>query len=300
MQEIRIEVSTKCMYDCTMCVRNEISRKDKIMSFETFNTILDNAMEGEKFRYVDFSGMGEPLTDKGLEDKIKLSVDKGLLPIVITNGLLLEASRFLSLKKAGVYYVRISYHGTSPERYLAAHSFNGSMKVLTNIAIANEMKQGKGKALPVKVGVYSLGTEDDAAILQKIMPADLDTLEVWRPHNWVDSMELRKVNAADMKKTCGRVPGNTLQVLVNGDVVPCCFDALGRHVLGNILTTPLAEIFKSPLARKLVTNHKSGKHLGTICERCDQRNAVTDGVLVYSSINSKDRLERTSSSYGRV
>ncbi|HNX59129.1 MAG TPA: SPASM domain-containing protein, partial [Spirochaetota bacterium] len=57
-------------------------------------------------------------------------------------------------------------------------------------------------------------------------------------------------------------------VLSDGTVVPCCLDAGGNIPLGNIFTTPLAEIIRAP--RLAAMRDGFSRHILTedLCKRC--------------------------------
>ena len=70
--ELRIEISTKCNYDCVMCPRTSFSRQKATMSTELFNHILEKTYkEIKQINSITFSGFGEFATDSEWKIKIK-------------------------------------------------------------------------------------------------------------------------------------------------------------------------------------------------------------------------------------
>lgn len=57
-------------------------------------------------------------------------------------------------------------------------------------------------------------------------------------------------------------------ILMNGDVVLCCNDVLGRHVMGNIVDTPLKEVWYSERWVALRRTLRRGKIDLEICRKC--------------------------------
>ena len=130
----------------------------------------------------------------------------------------------------------------------------------------------------------------------------VDLLEVWRPHNWVNARNYRKIQDKKLK-SCGRPFNGPLQVQVDGTVNMCCFDFDGRLTLGDLKYQSLKEIFSSPLYKKISHYHKTGKFNGSglICGRCDQLNSDKTGVMVYNSkFDPDERVRMFSTTYKRI
>ena len=124
-------------------------------------------------------------------------------------------------------------------------------------------------------------------------------MEVWKPHNWVDGKDYRKVQNERLK-TCGRPFKGPLQVQIDGTVNMCCFDYNGQLLLGDLNKQNLREIFSSEMFKKIVKCHETGNFEGSglICENCDQRNKVKTDVMIYNSkFDVKERVGKVSTTY---
>jgi radical SAM protein with 4Fe4S-binding SPASM domain len=63
-----------------------------------------------------------------------------------------------------------------------------------------------------------------------------------------------------------------LQILWNGDVVPCCYDFDGRMVLGNLRQQSIAEIWNGAAYGKLRRADEALDFSAyPICQVCDKR-----------------------------
>lgn len=60
-------------------------------------------------------------------------------------------------------------------------------------------------------------------------------------------------------------------ILANGDVVPCCIDAQGDMVLGNIAKDSIFTIFNFPRTRAMLEGFKDGFIVESFCKTCDYR-----------------------------
>lgn len=88
---------------------------------------------------------------------------------------------------------------------------------------------------------------------------------------WMFEEEALKENKLKPKRArqnyCGWIY-STATVMVNGDVVPCCYDATGNYVLGNVFEEDFSKIWnneKYQEVRKQVANDSANLPL---CYRC--------------------------------
>ena len=301
--EIRFEVTTRCNYNCIICARDKLTRKIETMSFTLFKQLFDKIInETSQYNTVAFPGMGEPLLDPTLDKKIAYIRKKDFNVLILTNGSLLSVKKFTQLEKLGVNSIRVSFYGNSPEVYAKVHGvkeglFNKVKNNLTNIAKI----KAKTKLL-LTYNVIQGYNEQDLESWIKYWEGKADLLEAWRPHNWVNGKNYRKVQKKKMN-TCGRPWKTPLQIQADGTVNMCCFDFDGKLLLGNLKTQSLKEIFESPIFKKILRCHISGnfKNSGLICENCAQRNSDKSDVLVYSSkFDPKERVKMVSTVYSKL
>lgn len=304
--DLRIEVTTKCNYNCIICPREKLTRKKETMSLDLFKELFEKIMdETDQHDTLTFPGMGEPLLDETLEQKIvfakknKPSMDV----LILTNGSLMSPEKFEELQAIGVTSVRVSLYGTNPENYNKVHGINidGAFeKVRESLLKISEKKKGTKLYL-----TYNIVEGDNCSHLEEwinFWKDKVDLLEVWKPHNWVDGRGYRRIQAEKLR-TCGRPFSGPLQVQVDGTVNMCCFDFDGKLTIGDLKRQTLREIFSSPLYKKLQQCHQTGYFTdsGLICERCDQRNVKKDDVMVYNSkFDIKERVNMTSTTYMKI
>ncbi len=302
--EIRIEVTTKCNYKCIICPREELTRKIETMSFELFKYILDKInLETSQYNTLTFPGMGEPLLDESLDDKIAYAKKRGFTVLLLTNGSLLDVERFKRLEKMGVDSIRVSLYGDSQDSYNAVHGVENSryfQKIKENLTKISEIKNHTNLLL-----TYNLVDGCNNSTLEswiEYWKDKVDLLEVWCPHNWVDGRSYRVIQQEKLK-TCGRPFNTPLQIQVDATVNMCCFDFDGKLLLGDLRTQTLKEIFESPMFKKLAECHTTGnyKESGLICENCDQRNKDKSDVMIYNSKYSlNERVWKVSTTYEEI
>ncbi len=302
--DMRFEVTTRCNYNCVICPRDKLTRKIETMSFELFRRILDKILdETGQYNTLSFPGLGEPLLDETLDRKIEYAKKKKLDILILTNGSLLSVDRFKALEGLGVTSLRISFYGNTPAAYSKVHGLKNKEifnKVRANLTEISKIK--KQTKLLFTFNVVDGINESCVKGWIEYWKDKADLIEVWRPHNWVDGKDYRKVQKA-LLATCGRPFNGPLQVQADGSVNMCCFDFNGKLTLGDLKNETLGAIFDSPLYRKIKECHAAGKFKGSglICEKCDQRNAVKSDAMVFNSkFDIAERLKMTSTTYSKV
>lgn len=302
--DMRFEVTTRCNYNCVICPHGELTRKIETMSFGLFRKILDNILEEtDQYDTLSFPGMGEPLLDETLDKKIEYAKKKKLNILILTNGSMLSVDRFKTLEDLGVASIRISFYGNDPDSYSRVHGV--SNKTIFSTVRDNLTKISKIKKRTKLLLTFNLveGANDECVNAWiEYWKDKADLIEAWRPHNWVDGKDYRKVQAK-LLPTCGRPFGGPLQIQADGTVNMCCFDFDGKLTLGDLKKQTLEEIFSSPLYRKIEGCHASGKFEGSglICGGCDQRNAVKSDAMIFNSkFDIEERLKMTSTTYSKV
>lgn len=302
--EIRIEVTTKCNYNCIICPRDKLTRKKETMSLELFKYIFDKInSETSQYNTLTFPGMGEPLLDKILDSKIVYAKRYGFTVLILTNGSFLTIDRWKRLEDIGVDSVRISLYGDSVESYNALHGIKNAglfKKIKKNLEDISKIKGHTQLLLTYNVvdGYNSVTLESWI----RHWKDKVDLIEVWRPHNWVDGRSYRIVQEEKLN-TCGRPFSTPLQVQADGTVNMCCFDFDGKLLLGDLKTQSLHQIFESPMYKKIVECHRIGnfKNSGLICENCDQRNKDKSDVMIYNSkFDIRERVKKVSTTYQNI
>ncbi|MDD5439162.1 MAG: radical SAM/SPASM domain-containing protein [Candidatus Omnitrophica bacterium] len=307
--DMRFEVTTRCNYNCVLCPRDKITRKIETMSLELFKELFDKInKETPRYDTLTFPGMGEPLLDETLDEKIEYArrahrQSRDLSVLILTNGYLLTPERFAKLEQLGVASVRVSIYGNDPSGYSRVHGIRDPKafdKVRDNLVKICAIK--KRTRLLLTFNVVE-GINDSAARgWIDFWGNKADLIEVWNPHNWVDARQYRRVQREKLA-TCGRPFEGPLQVQVDGTVNMCCFDFDGKLTLGDLKEQSLDEIFSSPACMKIAECHRSGNFRGSglICENCDQRNKAKGDVMVYNSkFDIKERVRMISTTYKKV
>ncbi len=302
--EVRIEVSTKCNYNCVICARDTLTRAKEIMPTERFKYYVNKIIkETDQYDTLTFSGFGEPLMDKDFIKKAEIAKRFGFDVLLLTNASLLSTKLFKQINEVGLESIRISFYGMNADSYKTVHNVNGDVffeRVRDTLTEICSMK--RTTKIIFTYNVVPGANDRDVHDWIRYWEPIADLLEVWRPHNWVDGRDYRRVKPKKLD-TCGRPFNGPLQVQVDGTVNICCFDYNGKLLLGDLKSQSLSEIFSSEAYRKIKKCHLTGNFEGSglICEKCDQRNHDKSDIMVYNSkFDINERVRMVSTIYNKL
>ena len=254
-----LEITNICNKSCSFC--HGTKRKKEYMPREKIFEVLEK-IEG-KAEYIFFHLLGEPLCHPHITDAIKEAVRLGFKVSITTNGTLLEDS----LIDSGVRKVSVSLHsfeeGEGREKYLS--------KVLTFA------RKASAKGVLVSLRLWNKG-EDNSETEERIkreFPAITEGkndsfklsenlyLEYAPRFEWPDIKREEK----EEKVFCYGLR-DQFGILVDGSVVPCCLDAEGDIILGNIFEDTLENVLSSKRAVELKQGFDRRQAVEELCKKC--------------------------------
>lgn len=217
---------------------------------------------------IQFYFQGEPLLNKDLPLMILEAHEAGLYTIVSTNAQALTPELAKALVRAGLNRIIISMDGLSEDSY-NAYRVGGSLeqckKALTYLQKA---KSGKSfNSFPViELQVLRLRSNEheweEFKKLYKALGADRLVFKTAQLYHYAeghplmpsDSRYSRYIQDADgrfrrrsLSRGCLRVWSGVV-ITTTGEVLPCCYDKDAAHTYGNIMKTPLAELYSNEKA----------------------------------------------------
>jgi len=256
---VQLEITNRCNLRCIMCTRNQMTRPQGDMSFETVRQVADECcMEPGTVLCLYF--MGEPLLNKELEemaaylDSVK---DRSYSPIVFgiqTNGMLLTKERARSLLEAGLRGFAFSIDGLEGdlERIRPGASYPVVEK---NILGLIDMAEAMGID-DLVVDISKLCDDPQADEVKrfrerwegKVRSIHLLGITKVEGNSYMSADGSVKTITSNSKPKspiyCGH--GQRLLVYWNGDFGFCCGDIDGGIKLGNIHERTIHEAWNSP------------------------------------------------------
>ena len=275
MERAYIEITNICNLACSFCPGTR--RPPRRMSCAEFALVCERLAPHTREIFLHL--MGEPLTHPELDELLTIAEEYGLTVNITTNGTLLASRGDILLKHAkNIRKVSISLHSEEAndkvrqnERHLAdailfakKASACGIFAILRLWNLDSAEREGQNDA--------------NDAILARLHEQYPDEWQKrhsgWRigERTFLECAEIFTwpIESKAEPIVCGRCYGLVRQigVLVDGTVVPCCLDSEGEIPLGNLFTTPLADILASERATRMRDGFAGQKMTEELCRRC--------------------------------
>lgn len=273
--KVYIEITNVCNLNCTFC--SKTGRESRFLKVSEFEHI---AREVKDFTsLIALHVKGEPFLHPDLKEILKLCEKYELKVNITTNGTLLFKNLDIILSSRAIRQLNISLHS-------ADQSSLNKKEYLENVFTSvDEIHNNTG--IIISYRLWNLENIKENAVNQEVLEALGSKYN--RPHIAVeasenDFLELDKnifINQdiefkwpsldKNVISETGKCYGlrNQIAILSNGDIVPCCLDANGDILLGNIFENSIEEILESTRAKKIINGFE--KHILTedLCRRCD-------------------------------
>src|ERR687895_2223544 len=105
---VQIESTNICNAKCVFCPRDEMHRRQGVMSFDLFRKIVDECA-ALGITHVRVHNYGEPFIDKRLVEKVRYAKQKGIQEVgMISNGSLITDEVARGIIEAGLDAINIS------------------------------------------------------------------------------------------------------------------------------------------------------------------------------------------------
>lgn len=255
-----VEVMRSCNLKCPLCpVGNEAARKYPRMSKDVYNHIIDQI-----FPFITFLKLynyGEPLLHPHIADFVWYAKHKGIETVEITtNGTVLRLNLEYELIRSGLDIYRVSVDGTTQEEYqtyrvggqlddvyknlrrmVAAKKELQSLTPIIEMQLIimkhNESSLTAFREIAMEIGVDKIRCKTMNAYMsgEKSKATALDFLPENASLSRYSKGDELKVKQEYMMNSC-EWPWERLVINGNGEIVPCCYDYNGNHILGSALS----------------------------------------------------------------
>ena len=254
-----IEIVGICNYQCAMCGFSG-ERKKGFMSYNLFYNAI-NQLKKFKVESLALHLYGEPLLHPRLTDVVKHAIRNGHKIDLYTNGSLLNVSLAEHLIHLGVNQFHISF---IPNKKEYEEIFKGSHYETVMDNMSNLIKIINKNKLYLQIRLMT--DDEEEYIVYKNMCLEMfgKSISVFYDRSpflpvYGQKMDCRYSNNYKYIYPCELVY-RSINILWNGDVVPCCFDVNGLLVMGNIKENCLSDIWNNEryveLRRRLAKNER--------------------------------------------
>ena len=261
---IQIESTNICNAKCVFCPRDEMHRKQGVMSFDLFKKIVDEAAE-LGITHVRVHNYGEPFVDRQLVEKVRYAKQRGIKEVgMISNGSLINEDVARGMIEAGLDAINISVDASGKEVFESTRIGLKYDKVIANIERIVRIRAELGKKRPKLIlsFVRQNNSTDEQAFIEHWRNI-ADKVHVTDLHNWGGTLN----HESDVNYPCYR-PWLTFTVLWDGRVSLCCADFDGKTILGDMNTSSIQEIWNAEPYRNVRREHlESGGP--DVCRSCD-------------------------------
>jgi len=290
--EYIVETTAKCNIYCPMCPRESHPQPKEDMPQDVFESLVtQSARTAEHMMLI---GLGEPLLDPLIFDRIHHCDRHGISSLISTNGTLLDEKAAARLLDSPLEHITLSFDGYSKETFEFFRKGAKFERVRDNFLRLCRMKAERGAKLQIVVQMVRMdGNRHEVEAFTQF----------WRGVPGVDLIRIKEDEtnllrpdaghaAADWAHPCHYLWRGPLYVKHNGDVYPCCQSyMLDGAPLGNLRESPLPVLFNGPAMRQMRQLHADGRagEIG-ICRRCCT--TIPHPVLVAGSLLLHGRTVR--------
>ena len=280
---IRIETASVCNLRCQHCTTGVAykSTDRRVMSMDTFERVLDQVRTLPTLRTAIMYLGGEPLLNKHhatMCRRVKAETQIGTVKFV-TNATLLTEKWCDEIAAANVDGIHISVDGRSPEENDRIRVGASYEKVRANIHMLADRLRQAGCRTRIMIGNTVFRRPDDLIRPEApaFLPRDFPGFKISSGYAMVwpgmtaeeTSLEDLHVYQEKPRRFCDH-PFYDIAIRANGDVIMCCYDISGRHVMGNVMKDDLLPLYQSEAyvqIRRAMLHH-DGAAVPEICQRC--------------------------------
>lgn len=262
---VQIESTNICNAKCVFCPRDDMERKQGVMAWDLFTRVTDECV-ALGIPNIRLHNYGEAFLDRKLVEKIRYAKHKGIREVgIISNGSLITDEVARGIVEAGLDAINISVDAAGKDVFEQTRVGLKYDKVIAGIERILAARAALRRARPKLVLSFVRQSPDSAeehAFIEQ-WKARADKIHITDLHNWAGTLN----RESDVRFPCYRA-WLTFTVLWDGRVSLCCADFDGQHILGDLRTQTIAEVWNGEVYRATRAAHLD--HGGPdICQSCD-------------------------------
>jgi len=282
---VSIELSTHCNLSCPECVTGSgtLTRRkgfmDPSLALKLASELSGNVLSA----YLYFQG--EPMMHPRFFGIARMF--RKMNPVISSNGHFLDSKNCNMLARSGLKKIIISYDGVNPDTYNIYRVGGDHARVKEGIerltgeierfrsplVLELQFLEGRHNFKEISEAKRFAESVNARFRIKSMQVLDPDRAERWVPDESRRARYIRKEGRISPVRTrergCLRM-WTTAVVTIDGDVLPCCYDKNGVHMMGNIKEHTFRDIWNSEeytAFRKAVLKKRSSVD---ICRECPQ------------------------------
>ena len=281
--EYIVETTAKCNIYCPMCPRETHKQPKEDMTGEIFERLVQgSAQTGEHMMLI---GLGEPLLDRAIFDRIEYCERHGISTLLSTNGTLLDEEMASKLLDTPLEHITLSFDGASKETFEHYRKGANFERVRDNFVRFARMKDERGTKLQIVVQMVRMpGNAHEVDAFRRFWTAIPGVDQVRVKEDETNLVQPEGHRTGPSSRPCHYLWRGALYVKHDGRVYPCCQSyMLDGAPIGDLRQQSLEETFNSEAMRSLRRLHQQGRgNEVDMCSRCCT--AIPHPILVAGSL----------------
>jgi radical SAM protein with 4Fe4S-binding SPASM domain len=281
--EYIVETTAKCNIYCPMCPRETHRQPKEDMSDAVFEKLVEGASGTAE--HMMLIGLGEPMLDPKIFDRISYCDRHGVASLLSTNGTLLDEKMSERLLDSPLAHITLSFDGYSKETF--EHYRKGAKfeKVRDNFVRFARLKHSRRSRLQIVVQMVRMpGNAHEVDDFRRFWSSIEGVDQIRVKEDETNLVQPEASRGARGGRPCHYLWRGALYVKHDGRVYPCCQSyMLDGDPIGDLNNETLAEVFNSTEMVGLRRLHVSGR-AGEVdmCARCCT--AIPHPLLVAGSL----------------
>lgn len=240
---------------------------------ELYQKLIDEAATIPQIATVKLVGLGEPMLDPKLLDRIKYArraLSRDRVIEVFTNGFHLTPAKFDAMQEAGLGCLVVSLNAVRPEQHAKIMGVPGKFEqVCASLEYAIEHRGGMHIEVHAVANGDQFPYEDVEPFIRKWGDTRMDGYGICvMEGNWTSDTRTIRERKFTPNEACHRALSQ-IYVTYDGLSTTCCFDPTGKQVFGNFNDHTIREVYNGVdylTFREDHANNRADKY--DICRNC--------------------------------
>ncbi len=257
--EYIVETTAKCNLYCPMCPRETHPQPKADMADEIFGRLVRES--GRTAEHMMLIGLGEPLLDPKIFERVEYCARHGISTLLSTNGTLLDERASERMLATPLEHVTLSFDGATKESFEFYRKGARFEKVRDNFVRFAGMKHARGSKMQIVVQMVRMN--GNAAEVD-------DFVRFWKAVPGVDQVRIKEDETNLLRPDRGHAPEEwkhpchylwrgPMYVKQDGNVYPCCQSyMLDGAPVGNLESQSLFEIWNSDEMQRMRRRARRG------------------------------------------
>jgi radical SAM protein with 4Fe4S-binding SPASM domain len=301
---LRVETCNICNANCIFCAYQYQKRKKRIMSEKMFNKTIEDysVMGGGNLMLIPVAG--DPLIDPFILSRIHYARQFPNIKTIstITNCINLHEVGTKNLLTSGLNSIIVSTSGFDLELHEKIYRSKKAERMKSNLIDLLIVNRELGYPCEIKIGLRTcqslkevMSDKEFREIVKLSDEVDINYyFEDWsgaiKQSDLLKGMKLRPFSLLVLRRKapCWMLYGS-LHILSDGTVAMCgCQELEGDSdlVLGNIMDSSLADLYRSEQAKMIRKNWLNGSKIPDVCRKCRNYSPYTFGMLKETRIEA--------------